>query len=57
MGRELMETIYTVGSDLRHIRRLLGSMWGDLKASRELAWRLLVRNSSAQCRQSLFGYL
>jgi lipopolysaccharide transport system permease protein len=28
----------------------------DLLASRELAWRLLVRNISAQYRQSLLGY-
>jgi ABC-type polysaccharide/polyol phosphate export permease len=32
---------------------LVGS---DLLASRELAWRLLVRNISAHYRQSLLGY-
>jgi lipopolysaccharide transport system permease protein len=31
-------------------------MGQDLRASRELAWRLLVRNISAQYRQSLLGY-
>jgi lipopolysaccharide transport system permease protein len=31
-------------------------MWSDLLASRELAWRLLIRNISAQYRQSLLGY-
>ena len=31
-------------------------MWSDLLASRELAWRLLVRNISAQYRQSMLGY-
>jgi lipopolysaccharide transport system permease protein len=30
-------------------------MWRDLLASRELAWRLLVRNISAQYRQSFLG--
>jgi lipopolysaccharide transport system permease protein len=30
-------------------------MWHDLLASRELAWRLLVRDISAQYRQSLLG--
>jgi lipopolysaccharide transport system permease protein len=30
-------------------------MWRDLLASRELAWRLLVRDISAQYRQSLLG--
>jgi len=32
-------------------------MLTDLKASRGLAWRLFVRNISAQYRQSLLGYL
>jgi lipopolysaccharide transport system permease protein len=31
-------------------------MGRDLLASRELAWRLLVRNLSAQYRQSWLGY-
>lgn len=30
-------------------------MWSDLKASRSLAWRLFIRDLSAQYRQSLFG--
>ncbi len=34
----------------------MSNMWSDLLASRELAWRLLVRNISAQYRQSLLGY-
>ena len=32
-------------------------MVADLRASRELAWRLLVRNISAQYRQTLLGYV
>ncbi|MBD2338967.1 ABC transporter permease [Calothrix sp. FACHB-156] len=32
-------------------------MWQDLLTSRELAWRLLVRDINAQYRQSLFGVL
>ena len=32
-------------------------MLGDLLASRELAWRLIVRNFSAQYRQSALGYV
>lgn len=31
-------------------------MWRDLKASRELAWRLTVRDISAQYRQTALGY-
>jgi lipopolysaccharide transport system permease protein len=34
---------------------LIRSMWSDLKASRELAWRLFVRDVSAQYRQSVLG--
>ncbi|MCL6434892.1 MAG: ABC transporter permease [Leptolyngbyaceae cyanobacterium HOT.MB2.61] len=30
-------------------------MWRDLLASRELAWRLMVKDLSAQYRQSMFG--
>ena len=47
--------IYTPESYLRHPVELLGEMLRDLLASRELAWRLLVRDISAQYRQSLLG--
>jgi lipopolysaccharide transport system permease protein len=42
-------------SQIRTPRVLLRSMFADLLASRELAWRLFVRDISAQYRQSLFG--
>jgi lipopolysaccharide transport system permease protein len=54
---ELPETIYTPESQLLNPRRLLGSMFGDLKACRFLAWRLFVRNLAAQHRQTILGYL
>ena len=57
MLNPLPEVIYTPESALRHPRQLLGSMVNDLLASRELAWRLLVRDLSAQYRQSILGYL
>jgi lipopolysaccharide transport system permease protein len=47
--------VYTSESQVRSPRLLLRAMWSDLKASRELAWRLFVRDVSAQYRQSLFG--
>ena len=56
MDRPLKETVYTPDSELLHFGRLLRNMGSDLLASRELAWRLLVRNISAQYRQSLLGY-
>jgi len=51
----LPETFYTPESMLRHPLQLFRLMWRDLLASRELAWRLMVRDLSAQYRQSLLG--
>jgi lipopolysaccharide transport system permease protein len=56
MDRPLKETVYTPDSELLSFGRLLRNMASDLASSRELAWRLLVRNISAQYRQSLLGY-
>lgn len=49
--------VYTPKSALRHPVRLLREMFRDLFASRELAWRLFVRDFSAHYRQSLLGYI
>lgn len=49
------EIVHTPDSLLRRPRFLLWSMWHDLLASRELAWRLMVRDISAQYRQALLG--
>ena len=57
MNSKLPQVIYTPDSQLRHPLQLLRSMWRDLMASRELAWRLMVRDISAQYRQSIFGIL
>jgi lipopolysaccharide transport system permease protein len=51
----LREVVYTPKSQLRYPRQFLQSMWRDLLASRELAWRLMVRDISAQYRQSFLG--
>lgn len=47
--------VHTPDSLLRRPRFLLWTMWHDLLASRELAWRLMVRDISAQYRQALLG--
>lgn len=47
--------VYTAKSQLKQPLKLFGKMGRDLLASRELAWRLLVRDISAQYRQSLLG--
>jgi len=52
----LPEVTYTSESQLRHPRQLLHRMAIDLLASRELAWRLFVRNIKSRYRQSLLGY-
>lgn len=49
--------VYTTEGELRHPGRLLTEMWHDLLASRGLAWRLLVRDVSAQYRQSFLGFV
>lgn len=48
-------TIYTPDSKLKHPVKLACEMGKDLLASRELAWRLIVRDISAQYRQSFLG--
>jgi len=50
------EVVYTPESLLRHPVQLFRLMWRDLLASRELAWRLMVRDISAQYRQSVLGF-
>ena len=48
-------TVYTPESQIRAPRKFVRAMFADLAASRELAWRLFVRDISAQYRASLFG--
>ncbi len=55
--QQLSEAVYTPDSQLRRPGQLLKSMWRDVLASRELAWRLLVRNISAMYRQTMLGYV
>lgn len=57
MTETLPETIYTSHSQLRHPAQFLRHMGADLRASRSLAWRLLLRDIRSQYRQSLLGYL
>jgi lipopolysaccharide transport system permease protein len=55
--RTLPEVIYTPESRLCAPIAMAKEMWHDLLASRELAWRLMVRDISAQYRQSFLGIL
>jgi len=54
---ELKTVIYTPESALPSPRQLAGELLRSLFASRELAWRLAVRDISAQYRQTLLGLL
>ena len=49
------EVVHTPESLLRHPVQLFQQMWLDLLAARELAWRLMIRDISAQYRQSFLG--
>jgi lipopolysaccharide transport system permease protein len=50
-------TIYTPDSLLTNPLKMVREMLRDLAASRELAWRLTVRDLSAQYRQTFLGFL
>lgn len=50
-------SVYTPASQLTDPLRLFRGMLRDIIISRELAWRLLVRNISSRYRHTFFGYL
>jgi lipopolysaccharide transport system permease protein len=52
---QILETVYTPESALRSPGKLARSMWHDLLASRELSWRLTVRDVNVRYRQSILG--
>lgn len=49
--------VYTAESSIRKPRVLIGGMFKDLMNSRELAWRLALRDINALYRQSFLGIL
>jgi len=51
------EVIYTPESQLKNPRVLFKSMYNDLILSRELSWRLFIRDISARYRQTMLGYI
>lgn len=52
-----IRVVHRPESSMRHPLQLFKNMGRDLLASRELAWRLMVRDISAQYRQSFLGFL
>ena len=57
MTTELKTTIYSPDSSLANPFVMVRAMLGDLWAGRELAWRLTIRDISAQYRQTFLGIL
>lgn len=55
-SEQLPEVVYTSTASVRQPRLFIRRLKTDLLASRELAWRLLLRNLRTQYRQSLLGY-
>lgn len=53
----LKETVYSPDPEIGNPRVLFFGMIRDLAGSRELAWRLFLRNISAKYRQTFMGYL
>ncbi len=56
-AEDLPLVVYSPESALRRPRAMIGEMLRDVRNSRELAWRLFVRDIRAQYRQSLLGYV
>ncbi len=54
-SRSSLKVIHRPESRMRKPLQLFKEMWRDLLASRELAWRLMVRDISAKYRQSFLG--
>jgi lipopolysaccharide transport system permease protein len=56
-ARKISRMVYSAESEVKHPIRLVQLMWQDLLNSRELAWRLLIRDIKAQYRQSFLGFI
>lgn len=54
---ELPLRVYTPDSAIRNPGALVRGLVRDIQAGRELAWRLFVRDLSAQYRQTFLGYV
>jgi lipopolysaccharide transport system permease protein len=54
-AKELPVVIFSPESQMRTPVRLFRNIWQDIISSRELAWRLFVRDLSAKYRQSILG--
>lgn len=49
--------VYSPEPAIQHPAILMGALWRDVLAGRELAWRLFIRDLSASYRQTYLGYV
>ena len=56
LARSSLRVVYRPESRMKKPLQLFKEMWRDLLGSRELAWRLMVRDISAKYRQSFLGF-
>jgi lipopolysaccharide transport system permease protein len=54
---DLPVRVYSPEPLLGHPAKLVGTIARDIWAGRELAWRLFIRDLSAQYRQTFLGYI
>jgi lipopolysaccharide transport system permease protein len=54
---KLETRVYQPGSPLKNPIQFFAEIWAGFMASRELAWRLTLRDFSAKYRQSIGGYV
>ncbi len=57
LAESLPVRVYSPERAIQHPAILLMALWKDILAGRELAWRLFVRDLSAQYRQTYLGYV
>jgi len=56
-SQALTDIIYTPDNIRRQGRHVWGTIFGEFLNSRELIWRLILRDIAARYRQSMLGYL
>lgn len=57
MMTDLIKKIYSSDPQLKNVKHLIRLMIDDLRLSRQLAIRLMIRNISSQYRQTYLGYI
>jgi lipopolysaccharide transport system permease protein len=56
LQNSLREVVYCPDSSLQSPGKMFAAIWHDIVLSRDLAWRMFVRDIKGAYRQSFFGY-